>query len=163
MLPITRRYLTIALAHLGMFTFATAIGYLFEKFKIHEKAYTIFENIVILPYIMLIMIIIIRAMISTKPIDTQIDWLIAPCYIIALSYLIKILPNGMKSLLKFLGEYSIYIWLTHTFFIYYYFQKFVMLPRELFLIYLFVLSICTGLGIMMNYIAKKITKVVCLR
>lgn len=157
--PVIRNILLNIAAHIGMFTMVMAIGYFFAKFRVHEKAYDIFDRAGYLPYINFAFVIIIRSFISVKPTDTQIDWVLAPCFIISISYIIKNIPLTCKNVLGFLGKYSVYIWLMHTFFMYYYFQRFIMLPRELFLIFIFVLVICAGVGIFLDYFAEKITRI----
>jgi len=49
-------------------------------------------------------------------------------------------------LLKYPGEYSTYIWLTHTFFAYYLFQKFTFFPRYSLLIFLWCMFLSTTIG-----------------
>lgn len=158
-IPFTRRLAVSVGLHLGMFTLVMVIGYLFAKWQVHEKVYGIYEKIWIMPYVTLVLVILLRAVISTKPTDTQIDWVLTPCFAIALSYVLKKAPVHCKSFLAFLGKYSMYVWLTHTFFMYYYFQQLIMFPHELFLIYLFVLAICACIGVFLDVAAQSIIKV----
>ena len=54
---------------------------------------------------------------------------------------------------RFLGKYSTFIWLSHTFWIYYYFQPVVLLPRYSILIYLWsvLLSLLTAMALSWIY------------
>ena len=72
-------------------------------------------------------------------------WLVA-LMVFAVMLIVKAIPP-VQPLLKFIGKYSTYIWLTHTFFGYYYFQKLTFFPEYSWLIFLWclVLSIVTGM------------------
>ena len=139
-----------------MFTLVMALGYIFAKLEIHEKMYYYFDKIHIAPYIIIMIVIISRVLVSTKPTDTQIDWTLTPFFIIAISYVIKGLPQYIKNALMSLGKYSMFIWLTHTFFLYYYFQSFIMLPRELSLIYLLLMIVCIAISVVMEFVSEKV-------
>lgn len=72
-------------------------------------------------------------------------------FVPALVFFVGLLNHSVcKNLLRglrYLGRYSIYMWLTHTFYTYYYFQKIVLLPRYSLLIYLWliILSLITAI------------------
>ena len=61
--------------------------------------------------------------------------------------------NIIKQILKILGKYSVYIWLTHTFFIYYYFQEYFVRLKIACLIYIGVVvaSLVSGMFIDLLY------------
>lgn len=60
--------------------------------------------------------------------------------------------------LKFVGKYSTYIWLTHTFFGYYFFQKLTFFPRYSWLIFLWCLALSIGTGMALEALLGLIMK-----
>ena len=58
------------------------------------------------------------------------------------------------NILQFLGHYSVYIWLTHTFFLYYYFQNQFMQLKYAILIYIVTVCICLFIGVGLDKIYK---------
>lgn len=71
------------------------------------------------------------------------DIVLVPIFTYALIYLVK--DKGETVFLRIinmLGKYSVYIWLIHGFFIYYYWKDFISLPKIGPLIYVFTLFIC---------------------
>jgi len=83
---------------------------------------------------------------------TYIDFILAPLFILSCTNLIN--RNRSKNIVLALGKNSTNMWLTHTFFCYYYFQELVFLPKIsiLILIWLAVLSLSTSLVI--NFVTK---------
>ena len=73
----------------------------------------------------------------------NVGWFIFSVMVILKTEFVKKL---LYPVLMFVGKYSTYIWLTHTFFGYYYFQKLTFFPRYSWLIFLWcmVLSITSG-------------------
>ena len=63
------------------------------------------------------------------------------------------LPGRLASLLKYLGGYSTYMWLIHTFWIYYYFQNIILLPKISIFIYLWavLISLMNAIGLQWLY------------
>lgn len=67
----------------------------------------------------------------------KVDFIVVPLFILPL---ISILENeNIKNLLEFFGKHSTNIWLTHTFWCYYFGQKIVLIPKYSILIYLWLL------------------------
>jgi len=85
---------------------------------------------------------------------SYIDFILAPIFIFVCTNLIYRIKGSCIFLI--LGKHSTNIWLTHTFFCFYYFQRFVFLPRLsiLILIWLAVLSIAASIFI--NFLVKKL-------
>lgn len=75
--------------------------------------------------------------------------------LILLENKVKIISK-IRELLAFLGRYSIYIWLTHTFFIYYYFQKIVYSLRLSILIYIVTVVGLLIIAVFLDQIKMKI-------
>ena len=83
----------------------------------------------------------IRWFYVTEAGQSDIDVLITPFLVFSLVTLFHKgkEKNALKSMLHFWGKHSTYIWLNHAFWILYYFQKIVLLPRYSLLIYLWAL------------------------
>lgn len=84
------------------------------------------------------------------------EHLLVPIFIFGLMLVLKhpLVYRYPGVVFRFVGKYSTYIWLTHTFFGYYYFQKLTFLPRFSPLIFLF----CTGLCIVVGIAAEQILR-----
>lgn len=53
-------------------------------------------------------------------------------------------------MLSLFGKYSVYIWLVHTFFAYYYFQNIILIPRYSLLIYVWLFLLSFGVAIILD-------------
>ena len=60
--------------------------------------------------------------------------------------------------LLLIGKYSTYIWLTHTFFAYYYFQKLTYLPWCSWLVFLWCMALCLAFGMAAENVLGRIEK-----
>lgn len=81
-------------------------------------------------YIIISLIIVVIKLKIPKLVDinqNHIDIFITPIFIFTCTNIISSLK--IKNIFIFFGKYSMNIWLTHTFFIYYYFQKMVYYPK----------------------------------
>lgn len=83
---------------------------------------------------------------------TYVDFILAPPFILICTNLIY--GSGNKNIFSILGKHSTNMWLSHSFFCYYYFQKLVFLPKLsiLIVIWLAVLSIASS--ILINFLIK---------
>lgn len=70
----------------------------------------------------------------------------------------EFLIRWLRPVLTFVGKYSTYIWLTHTFFAYYLFQKITYAPYYSWLIYLWCLGLSIGSGMVLEGLLTLITK-----
>lgn len=97
--------------------------------------------------------IYIRLVVSSK-----LDLLIVPIIIFCLLYLLnsKYVLSFFKYLLSIEGRYCQYIWLTHTFLSYYYFQNQLYSLSISWVIFLVCLIICTGIGMVLEKILVKL-------
>ena len=88
------------------------------------------------------------------------DEVLVVIYIFCVLQLLKEIKvnNVIRKLLQFLGSYSMYIWLIHTFFLYYYFQNQLLKIRFSIVIYIITICICTIIGYMINKIYGKLKK-----
>lgn len=94
------------------------------------------------------LLLLIRGLVVQDPTDTSVDLIIAPIFIylsVGVCHFAR--KKCLSGLFSYFGRYSTYMWLTHTFFLYYYWQSVVLLPKYSVLIYLWtvLLSLLTAL------------------
>lgn len=65
---------------------------------------------------------------------------------------------SINRLLNEIGKYSVYMWLIHTFFIYYYFQKIVFAFKYAFIIYIATVIILVFTSILIDYISDWVNR-----
>lgn len=129
------------------------VGMLVASFNIFEAVSCYIENTGRFSYgivsAVLIFFVGIRAFITLKA-----DFLIAPVIIWCLVYWLhsKYVLRPIKRLLAVLGKYSQYIWLTHSFFAYYYFQKQLYALSISWIIFAACLGICVSIGAILETI-----------
>lgn len=76
------------------------------------------------------------------------DWIFVVCFVFAFINIInKTKAKRITAVLCFFGKYSTYIWLCHSFFIFYYCPRFVFFPQYSVLIYSWVLALSLGSAI----------------
>lgn len=136
----------------GMFCVSLNIFDTIEKIYLKIKAAR---------YLLAIFLIIVTVVIRTAmPFDCTYDYLFAPVFIFNLCIILKsnIFKKTINKVLFFIGKYSMYIWLTHTFFAYYYFQNFIYGFKYSILIFI-VCMVCSLIcGIVLEFIYKNIFK-----
>lgn len=93
------------------------------------------------------------------------DYLLVAVFVFSVMLICKteFLMRWLRPVLLFVGKYSTYIWLTHTFFGYYYFQKITFAPRYSWLVFpwCMVLSIASGMVLegLLSLITRGINKI----
>lgn len=90
----------------------------------------------------------------TKIDATYVDILITPIFILLCTNIIS--KYKSKTIFVFLGKNSGNIWLTHTFFVYYYFQKLVFYPKISLIIVIWVCTLTVISSLLINFILLKI-------
>lgn len=81
--------------------------------------------------------IIIRVFFSNTPTSMNFDFIVVPLFVLPL---VTVLYNTkIGKILSFFGTHSTNIWLTHTFWCYYFGQAIILLPRYSILIYIWLL------------------------
>lgn len=90
--------------------------------------------------------------------DNSFDYLLAPLFIFGCAKLLDspFIEKGIGHILHMYGKHSVYIWLTHTFFIYYYFQDIMLKLRSPVLIYLSVLIVTLMFGMIADQVYRLI-------
>ena len=96
--------------------------------------------------------IIIRVRFSNSPESMKTDYFVVPLFIMPLTSLFYGTKTGR--ILMWLGKHSANIWLTHTFWCYYFWQKTVLIPKYsiLVFIWLVILSLVSSYAINLIYI-----------
>ncbi len=110
----------------------------------------------------LVFVIVGGAVFVRAFISQSIDYLIAPIlvlgFVLILKFNIKI--PLVKSVLRTIGSYSTYIWLTHTFFAYYYWQSYLYRLRYSMLIVGVCILLCILVGRVLEIIRSYFAKVI---
>lgn len=88
------------------------------------------------------------------------DYLLVATFVFSVMLICKteFLMRWLRPLLMFVGKYSTYIWLTHTFFGYYLFQKITFAPRYSWLIFLWCMVLSVVSGMVLEGVLTLITK-----
>lgn len=84
---------------------------------------------------------------------TYIDFILAPIFILVCTNLIQRFKS--KNVFLVLGKHSTNIWLTHTFFCFYYLQRVIFLPKLSILILIWLAAISLVTSLLINFIIKK--------
>ncbi len=83
-----------------------------------------------------------------------LDFLFIPIFVWSLIQVYDVIPDCLRRLLKLLGKYSVYIWLTHTFFCYYYWQKQIIMLKYSVVIFLAVMVISTITAVLLDTVHR---------
>lgn len=88
------------------------------------------------------------------------DYLLVALFVFSVMVIVKtsLVIRFVRPVLVFVGKYSTYIWLTHTFFGYYYFQKITFAPRYSWLIFLWCMALSIASGMVLEALLSLITK-----
>ena len=143
----------IILRYISPFLALSFIGMLFKKYSLFEKINVLkFNNRpVLFSAILIALVIFVRCL---NP-SIKIDVFLVPVLIFALVNIKNTIKYNCK-ILELMGELSVFIWLTHSFYLYHYFKETILLFRysvPMFCVTTF-LSIATALAL--NMIYKKI-------
>ena len=134
------------------------IAYLIGKNNIYEYI----DNNVQIPnlfyHVFIIMMIFLRWVLVRAPAESKLDIIISPIVIFSIVKLLHTIKkdNKILKLIDIFGRYSTIIWLSHTFWIYYYFQNIILLPKYSILIFIWALVICLLNAIVLDYLFRKI-------
>lgn len=140
------------------------IGYLIAKLKIFEIINRYFNknnlNKLKIYVLILIIILFIRvglALIFSNIDCSNIDFILAPLLIFTSVKLLSL--NKHNRIIILMGKHSTNIWLTHTFFCYYFFQVLVFAPRISILILIWLSILCILSSILINKIIKLLSNI----
>ena len=100
-------------------------------------------------YVVLLFLLILRCLLPTAALDPIYSFLVI---LIALRLP---MPSIAKRILSYLGDYSMIVWLSHTFFCYYLFHDFIYGFKYPLAILIVLMVISLVVGIVIRYLAKK--------
>lgn len=133
-----------------VYTIIFSIGYLCSRFEIIEKIQLFLPQNKKRKFasgvICFVVSFLIRVLVTSNPDFNEIDVILIIPIILSLSIISENLLC-INSIISKFGKYSTYMWLTHTFFCYYYFSKIFIIIRyaEIRLIILVLLSLVTAM------------------
>lgn len=132
------------------------VGMIFSKYSLLYKLKIIVLqlNKFIIVFI-LVFCIMFRLFIAMITNSVYLDFILTPIVIVCILGLFN-KDTLFSKLIIFFGENSMYLWLIHTFFCYYYFQKYVFIFKYSILIFLFTVIISTIVSILIKKINIKI-------
>ncbi|MDR3589390.1 MAG: acyltransferase [Negativicutes bacterium] len=110
--------------------------------------------------LMILAIIAVRITVTLRLNATYViygDFLLTPFFVFFVTRLLAN-SNYTHSLLDFFGRHSTNIWLTHSFFCYYYFQKLVFAPKISLLILCWLLILSSASSILVNFVMRIIAR-----
>ena len=130
------------------------VGMLFKRHMLFEKlsVFKINERYPLLLSVVLMGIVIFVR--TIKP-TTKIDVFLVPVLVFALINIRNAVDFNYRIIEK-LGEFSVYIWLTHSFYMYHYFQEVVLLARYSVPAFLVTVLLSLATAFALNTIHKKI-------
>ncbi len=132
-----------------------AMGYLFARNDFFIKASKLFNTyrgpwLLATNCILLCLLFWVRGIYGTMEFYIAADAFLVPCFIYVVLGFAKI--NVIRHVLCELGHKSVFMWLTHSFFCYYYFQELVMIPQYSLLIYLWLVLLSYGTAALLSKI-----------
>lgn len=131
------------------------MGCIFCKLRLFDKLHKMLESKKLNN--MFVNICVMAIVIIIRTITFKIDIILLPIFI----YSALIIINGLSlnKLFKYLGDHSTNLWLTHSFFCYYYFQKITFMPMYSILIIIWLLLLCLISSYLINLILYLISRI----
>ena len=116
----------------------------------------------IISIISLLMLIYIRNKFAIHPRYNKLDFIIAPIFIYSILTIIKYIDKKqiISKILIYFGNYNTFIWLTHTFYCYYYFQYIILKFKYSIFIYLITIFLSLITAIAINYICNWLYRII---
>ncbi|MEE4569357.1 acyltransferase family protein [Paenibacillus polymyxa] len=133
------------------------IGLFFAKYKLYSWMNKIYNSIIFnnILFDIVVLVLLFRFRTTSQWFEkTTIDMIIAPVVILVSIHLMNKLK--LTRPFAYLGKNSMNIWLTHTFFCYYYFQSIVFFPKVSILILLWLILLTVLTSIIVNSIISLI-------
>lgn len=139
------------------YIFIFLIGYISARLEKNKKlnSYILIKHRFLSSTFIFIFCFILRSVVADSASYCKIDIFIIPIFIYAVS-LITWRENKVTKTLEFFGKYSTYMWLTHTFICYYYFQPFITISKFSSIMYIEVVLLSLGIAYILSWIEKKI-------
>ena len=135
------------------------LGMLSVSTNAMDKLFTLLEKASFWKYGVAIIFIASAFILRVKFLGGKYDYINVVLFIVGLLIFIKskFFQKCINPVIVFVGKYSTYIWLTHTFFAYYFFQKFTFFPKYSILIYFWCVILSLTTGILLEYSIKTIS------
>ncbi|ALS18150.1 acyltransferase family protein [Clostridium butyricum] len=156
---IIKKILLFILKHIGKYTAVFIVGFLFAKYKLYERMYKFnVDNEIsskFIATILLLSVVLARTLLATNAAYNDIDVVLVPFLIYSLVVLLK-KSDKLKKIIGVFGKNSNYMWLTHTFICYYYFQSAITFLKISIFMYLWLIIISLGISFMINKLYCKI-------
>lgn len=144
------QFINVELNYLTVFL-PFILGMYFVECGIYERMYKCFSPLrwFVIGFILLAGVFVLK-IVGIK------DYLVVPIIVYSICVIFKFAPFSryFTLIFSFVGKYSNYIWLTHTFFAYYYFQKITFMPYISELIFIWCLALSIVSGILLNLLYK---------
>lgn len=117
---------TIIIHSILLYTIVFTMGILISKYQLFEEMSAKVQDKygLIIGCMGIVLVIFIRMLWSKAAWYAYLDVILAPVFVYSFCIISESQPKVINGALSKLGEYSIYMWLTHTFYCYYYFQDF---------------------------------------
>lgn len=141
-------------------------GYLCARFKIFDdlkvNKITLAISVIAIIVLLISKCVMLFYLGLDQKYDKFMDAYTIPVLICAIVVLYTQTKNSMFWIvISFFGRHSSYIWLTHTFFCYYYLQRIIIMPKYSVLVFSFTLFLATISALALEWLQKKMTKVIC--
>lgn len=136
---------------------AFSVGYLCAKSNLYKKIKQILGKIKcdnkIFYFIIILLVIMVR---RYKGYEIFKDPVLVPVFIFSIVNILY--KSRIQKIFNYLGKHSTNMWLTHTFFCYYYFQGLTFYPKISILILIWLIILSLSASYIINYILKCIKR-----
>ncbi len=127
------------------------MGMICAKYNVYGKLLNFFYNkinIKIISIIALIISVVIRVIFSNTATSMNVDFIVVPIFVFAVTTLLY--DTSISKFFILMGKHSTNIWLSHTFWCYYFWQPLVFLPYISTAIYLWLVLLSLGTSFIIN-------------
>lgn len=127
------------------------MGMLCARYNVYGKLLNFFYNkinIKIISIIVLIISVVIRVIFSNTATSMRVDFIVVPIFVFAVTTLLY--DTSISKFFILMGKHSTNIWLSHTFWCYYFWQPLVFLPYISTTIYLWLVILSLGTSFIIN-------------
>lgn len=131
--------------------------------NVYDKFYFSLCKVGTFKYILSIILVVTLALLRMiLGLGCNYDFICAPFFVFGIGVIIKcrLFTDCINRVLLFIGRYSTYVWLTHTFFAYYYFQPYLYWFRYSTIIFVICMICCIIVGIVCETLIMLIGKVI---
>lgn len=131
--------------------------------NVYDKFYFSLCKVGTFKYILSIFLVVTLALLRMiLGLGCNYDFICAPFFVFGIGVIIKcrLFTDCINRVLLFIGRYSTYVWLTHTFFAYYYFQPYLYWFRYSTIIFVICMICCIIVGIVCETLIMLIGKVI---